>query len=52
MAFLEGNPSRSRHALSPAVPPASAVSSLFDCSKVLCPQLLLGQRALGSRPVW
>lgn len=41
-AFLEGNPSRSRPALSPTVPPASAVSSLFDSSEVPCPWLLCG----------
>ena len=51
-AFLEGNPSCSRPALSPVVPPASAVSSLFDSSEVLCPRFLLGQQALGSHPVW
>lgn len=48
-AFPEGNPSRSGPALSPAVPPASAVSSLFDSSEVPCPRLLLGQQ--DGRPV-
>ena len=48
MAFCEGNPSRSGLALSPAVPLASATSSLFDSSEVPCPRLL-GQR--DGRPV-
>ncbi|CAN0494536.1 unnamed protein product [Rangifer tarandus platyrhynchus] len=48
-AFREGNPSRSGPALSPVVPPASAVSSLFDSSEVPCPRLLLGQQ--DGRPV-
>ena len=48
-AFLEGNPSRFRPALSPTVPPASAVSSLFDPSEVPCPQPLCSL-CWGSRP--
>ena len=49
MAFLEGCFSPFKPALSPAVPPASAVSSLLYPAEVLRPRLLLGLRALDGR---